>query len=370
MPSFLKHYEHHQQICDRRIRRGGRGRGARRLRGGAGPGAHGHQDAAPFFEFRQHRLHGLQPLHRRHRQGAFSARDRRAGRGDGRQCRQDGAADAHAQRGQGRGGAEPALAGGQARLPRPHEKDAGKHAQPDHPPERGGGDPHPKREGERRAHHLRRDHPRQSRRARHGRVLERRRHRRRMEAERRPQRLRPRHGADAEPYRPRLYGAAVQDGHPRPRGRAHHRLLEMRAAGRRHGHLSLFVPVGGGAADADALLSDLYQRTDARHHPRQPAPLAAVCGRHQGHGTALLPFHRRQGGALCRQGAAPDLFGTRMRGLERGICAGHELFAAARRAAGHVPHRAGAGTCTDHALCLRHRIRLHRHAGRIPHAGV
>ena len=48
------------------------------------------------------------------------------------------------------------------------------------------------------------------------------------------------------------------------------------------------------------------QRTDARHHSRRAGSFAALHRRDRGCRAALLPFHRRQDHALCRQGLAPD----------------------------------------------------------------
>ena len=175
--------------------------------------------------------YGVQPLRRRDGEGASRARDRRAGRRDGPQRGQNGDPDADAQRGKRRRRAEPALAGGQARLPRADEAHAGKHGESHHPPERGGGSADRGRAGVRRAHHLRRSDRGESGRADDGRVPQRRRHRGGIPPKLRPQRLCARHRADQEPDRPRLYGAAVQDGYPRARGRAHHRLLQVRDPG-------------------------------------------------------------------------------------------------------------------------------------------
>ena len=246
-----RQYGRDEQIYDNRIRRRRGGRGARGLRGGAGAGAHGRADAAALAQPGQHRLYGVQPLRRRDGEGASRARDRRAGRRDGPQRGQNGDPDADAQRGKRRRRAEPALAGGQARLPRADEAHAGKHGAPDHPPERGGRSADRGRAGVRRAHHLRGgDRRAKAVSAGDGRVPQRRRHRGGIPPKLRPQRLCARDRADQKPDRPRLYGAAVQDGHPRARGRAHHRLLQVRDAGGGPDGLSLLLPLRRGAADS------------------------------------------------------------------------------------------------------------------------
>ena len=63
-------------------------------------------------------------------------------------------------------------------------------------------------------------------------------------------------------------------------------------------------------------------------------------------------------------------FGARGQGHAGSLRAGYVVLPPARRTGEDVPLGRGAGKLRHNALCLRHRVRLHRHAGYIPHPGI
>jgi glucose-inhibited division protein A len=64
------------------------------------------------------------------------------------------------------------------------------------------------------------------------------------------------------------------------------------------------------ASEADAVLGYAYQRTNARHHSRQPRSQPDVYRRDRRRRPALLSVDRGQDSSLCRQGFAPDIPGA------------------------------------------------------------
>ncbi len=100
----------------------------------------------------------------------------------------------------------------------------------------------------------------------------------------------------------------------------------------------------------------------ARHHPRRPGSLADVLRRDRGRRSALLPLDRGQGGALRRQGLAPDLPGARGPGHLRGLPERHLHLAALRSAAGAGALDPGPRERAPDPPGLRDRVRLLRPA--------
>ena len=105
-----------RQLYHRRISGGRHRRGTRGMRSRSRARKDGHIDRHADHEPRFHRIHALQPLHRRHGKGASRTRNRLARRGNGAERRQDRPADPHAERRKGCRGAVPACAIGQKRL--------------------------------------------------------------------------------------------------------------------------------------------------------------------------------------------------------------------------------------------------------------
>ena len=140
------------------------------------------------------------------------------------------------------------------------------------------------------------------------------------------------------------------------------------AAGRR-GALDAVVPQSGARRTAGVLRPDAHERPNASDHRREPVPVGDVWRPHQWRGSPILPFHRGQGGAFCRQGLAPGLSGTRGARQRSGLSQRHLDVAALRRPAGLCPHNARAGTGRDRPARLCRGIRLYRPPRVATHAG-
>jgi tRNA uridine 5-carboxymethylaminomethyl modification enzyme len=105
------------------------------------------------------------------------------------------------------------------------------------------------------------------------------------------------------PARTAVAGRAAQDRYPASSGWQDHRLLATRRTTFRRSPAGILVPwYTRTASAAVTLLGYQYQPPDARHHPRQPGPLAHVHRRDRGRRTTLLPFDRRQDPPFCGQG--------------------------------------------------------------------
>ena len=174
----------------------------------------------------------------------------------------------------------------------------------------------------------------------------------------------PSRGLSASLRVARLSAGAPQDRHALPARRAHHRLAPASRRSRATSRCRASPTTDRRRRCRSAPATSRTHRRDARAHPRQPAPLAAVWPRALAdrRRAALLPVDRGQGGALRRQAAPPDLPRARGARHARGLSQRHLHVAARRRAARARAHHPRARARRDDAARLRGRVRLLRSA--------
>ena len=305
----------------------------------------------------------MQPGDRRAGQRPPRARDRRSRRRDGARDRPGRHPVSHAEPQQGTGGARAARSGG-----------------PQAVPPRDGGNPRRVRESR---HHRRGGRGFAARPRRAGlrdRARRRSRHRRRpgraddRHVSRRPHSYRRRKDPGragrrsalarsvAHPARARFRARPAEDRHAAAARRQHDRLARARHTAGRRPAGPVLVPDRADHDAADRLPHHRDQPGDARGHPRQSRPLAALCRRDHRGRAALLPLDRGQGGALRRARTAPNLPRARGAGRRHDLPERHLDLAAARRAERVARDDPGARTRGDAPARLCDRIRLRRPA--------
>ncbi|CUP60735.1 Uncharacterised protein [Flavonifractor plautii] len=186
----------------------------------------------------------------------------------------------------------------------------------------------------------------------------------------RPRRPGRRPPPDREPEKAGPGPAAVQDGYAPPGERPQRGFLpDGGTAGGRAGP-PLLLRDGAAARESGGVLADLHQRRHPRRYPGQPEPLPPVLRGDRGHRAPVLPLHRGQGGALCRQGAAPALCGAHGAEHRRALHPGPVLLPAGGRAGADAPHHSRPGAGRDDPPGLRHRVRLRGSHRAAPHPGA
>ena len=161
---------------------------------------------------------------------------------------------------------------------------------------------------------------------------------------------------------PRPAHGQAQDRHAAAPRRQHHQLRRAPGAAGRRSSAAVLLPDEINRHAAGRLPHHPHHGSDPRHHRREPRPRADVLRRHPKRRPALLPVHRRQGGALQGARAASDLPRAR-RSRRRHRLSERHLDLAPRRCAARLPrHHPGPRAGAREAARLRHRIRLCRSA--------